>query len=65
MSKTGSALGDRIVYMLSAMPSLWIDRFKGFGIFCRITVRWQQRVLAEKGIDPVDPDRVSSIDLAL
>src|SRR5690606_29952667 len=27
MSKTGSALGDRIVYILSAMPGLRINRF--------------------------------------
>ncbi|WP_310208502.1 hypothetical protein, partial [Ancylobacter sp. 3268] len=40
--KTGSALGDRIVDILSTMPSLWIYRFEGFGIFRRIAVRRQQ-----------------------
>ena len=65
VSKTGSTLGDRIIDILSAMPGLWIHRFEGLGIFRRIAIRRQQRSLPEKGIDPVDPDWISRIDLPL
>jgi hypothetical protein len=62
MSEAWCAFGDGVVYVLPAVPGLWVDRFEGVRVLGGIAIGWEKRGTSEEGVDPVNPDLVAGVD---